>query len=113
MLEAANGNDALKAIDGYSDGKVDLLITDVVMPLMGAGSWPTDYQRSIRRPRYCSRQVTRETNLAMCECAMKARISCRKPYTMNSLVSKVRLLLGGWIEYRVSVGLRQVSHVPG
>ena len=35
LLEAANGDDALKAARGRSVAQIDLLVTDVVMPLMG------------------------------------------------------------------------------
>ncbi len=36
VLEAANGADALQVVDDYSSGRIDLVLTDVLMPGMNA-----------------------------------------------------------------------------
>ena len=99
VLEAANGNDALKAIDGYSDGKVDLLITDVVMPLMGGRELADRLSKIHPETKVLFTSGYAGDQLGDVRMRDEGADFLPKPYTMNSLVSKVRLLLGGWIEY--------------
>lgn len=92
VLTAENGREALAVSSGYG-GKIDLLISDVVMPLMG-GKELADKFRSLRPAMktiyvsgYPDRTIVSDGIVKLGLCFMQ------KPYTVQSLLKKVREVL--------------------
>jgi len=88
VLQAANGNDALRAARAHS-GTIHLMITDVVMPNMGGANLAEQLQRE--RPDmkvlfvsgYAENTVLRHGNIDV------ANRFLQKPFTLKSLARKV------------------------
>ena len=93
MLEAANGNEALSAIHGYSDGNVDLVVTDVVMPLMGGKDLADRLSKIHPETKVLFTSGYAGDQLGDERLRSERADFLPKPYTMHPLLAKVRLLL--------------------
>jgi two-component system cell cycle sensor histidine kinase/response regulator CckA len=92
VLEAGNGVEALEAANEYQ-GKIDLLLTDVIMAHMG-GRELTDRMKLIR-PELKTIYMSGYTDDAVVRHGVftKTEAFLQKPFTPESLVSKVRMVL--------------------
>ena len=88
MLEACNGRDALTVAGNYS-GKIDLLVTDVVMPEMGGvelAQWFAELcpgTAVIHMSGYTGRTLSPEIMESM----------LHKPFTPDTLLRRIRQAL--------------------
>ena len=93
VLSAANGRQALNLMHADSSRKIDILVTDVVMPEMG-GKDLANFVREISpatKVLFCSGYTEEAVNL---HCAgNKATAFLEKPYTIEALATKIRSLL--------------------
>lgn len=89
VLEARNGADALQIQSEYKDD-IDLLITDVVMPLMGGRELEGRMQRL--RPKLKTLYLSGYThNVVVEEGVLKSDVTLLiKPFTKNDLLEKVQ-----------------------
>jgi len=92
VLEAGNGLEALEVANG-NHGKIDLLLTDVVMAQMG-GRELTDRMKLIR-PELKTIYMSGYTDDAVIRHGVFTKMDpfLQKPFTPESLVSKVRMVL--------------------
>ncbi|MBW8889904.1 MAG: PAS domain S-box protein [Fibrobacteres bacterium] len=92
VLEAGNGVEALEAANEYP-GKIDLLLTDVIMAQMG-GRELTDRMKLIR-PDLKTIYMSGYTDDAVVRHGVftKTEAFLQKPFTPENLVSKVRMVL--------------------
>jgi CheY-like chemotaxis protein len=95
VIEAANGEEALELYKQQPDNKIDLVITDVVMPLMG-GKPLADQIRAIR-PESKILFVSGYTDkiLAHKDILEPGVGFLHKPYSPEMLIRKVHNLLTG------------------
>ena len=95
VLEASNGQVALNLIQTYAEGKIDLLITDVIMPQMGGKELVEQlkelYQDADFKVLFISgypgRAVIRQGILALGDAYLQ------KPFVPDTLARKVREVL--------------------
>jgi two-component system cell cycle sensor histidine kinase/response regulator CckA len=94
VLEARHGRDAITVAGGY-DQPIDLLITDVVMPEMGAGELVD--RLLTKRPNLKVLFISGYTNDEVVRRGVTGRDSAfiQKPFTPQDLMKKVRELLDG------------------
>jgi two-component system, cell cycle sensor histidine kinase and response regulator CckA len=94
VLEARHGRDAMTVAGGY-DQPIDLLITDVVMPEMGAGELVD--RLLTKRPNLKVLFISGYTNDEVVRRGVTGRDSAfiQKPFTPQDLMKKVRELLDG------------------
>ena len=92
VLEASNGDDALKICAGHK-GKIDLLVTDVMMPRM-SGRELADRLTALR-PELRVLYVSGYTDDAMLSSGSfpSGTAFLQKPFTLGSLLGKVREVL--------------------
>ncbi|MGH7446173.1 MAG: response regulator, partial [Longimicrobiales bacterium] len=94
VMEASNGAEALRVLGGY-DGNVDLVVTDVVMPVMG-GRQLAEALKTLRtsaRVLYVSGYTD---DAVIRHGVQRADVSfLQKPYTPHALADKVRRVLDG------------------
>ena len=92
VLEASNGDDALKICSGHK-GKIDLLVTDVMMPRM-SGRELADRLTALR-PDLRVLYVSGYTDDAMLSSGSfpSGTAFLQKPFTLGSLLGKVREVL--------------------
>jgi PAS domain S-box-containing protein len=92
VLEAGNGLEALEAANEYS-GKIDLLLTDVIMTQMG-GRELTDRMKVIR-PELKTIYMSGYTDDAILRHGVftKAETFLQKPFTPEALALKIRMVL--------------------
>ena len=93
VLEAANGTEALRLSDEHVDEEIEVLVTDLVMPLMGGAELAR--QLSGRRPRteiiYTSGYV--EEDAMPAELTGPSAEFIHKPYSPADLIVRIRELL--------------------
>ncbi len=95
VLEAENGEDALANARGLKDGKIDLLVADVVMPLMGGAKLASKLAETHPEARvllmsgYLDSDTVRHALLA------QGREFIQKPFSSLSLARKVRDVIDG------------------
>lgn len=93
ILEAANGVEALSVASQYSNGEIDLLLTDVVMPLIGGRELSTklkDFHPEVRviyTSGYTDEAVIRHGMLE------PGTDFVQKPYSLAGLTQKIRSVL--------------------
>jgi two-component system, cell cycle sensor histidine kinase and response regulator CckA len=94
VIEAQNGEEALAAYRGRHD-KIQLLVTDVVMPQMG-GAALTDWLRALY-PDVKVLYLSGYTDDAMARHGVpnSSAVLLRKPFSMDALLDKVREVLDG------------------
>ena len=88
VLEACNGKDALRVLDAH-DEPVDLLLTDVVMPIMGG----PDLAREVlaRQPHTRVLFVSGYTHEALCDGDLEpGSFFLGKPFSPDELARKLR-----------------------
>ncbi|HEX4145668.1 MAG TPA: PAS domain S-box protein [Pirellulales bacterium] len=92
VLDASNGQNAIDAVSGF-DGQLDLIITDVVMPVMG-GRQLVD-RLLVRYPNLKVLYVTGYTDDALVRRGIKhdAHAFLQKPFSPSDLTRKVRTVL--------------------
>ena len=92
VLVASNGSEAIAVASKYA-GRIDLLMTDVVMPVMGGKELAQ--RLSLLRPEMRILYASGYTdNTILSEDVQKAGISfMQKPYTLSMLARKVREML--------------------
>ena len=95
VLEAENGVDALDNARGLKEGSIDLLVADVVMPLMGGASLATRLAEAHPKAKvllmsgYVDGDTVRHALLA------EGREFLQKPFSSLSLARKVRDVIDG------------------
>ena len=95
VVEAENGVDALNNARGLKDGRIDLLVADVIMPLMGGAMLATNL--AVAHPEakvllmsgYVDGDTVRHALLA------GGREFIQKPFSSLSLARKVRDVIDG------------------
>jgi two-component system, cell cycle sensor histidine kinase and response regulator CckA len=94
VLEARHGRDALTVAAGYQH-PIDLLITDVVMPEMGAGELVD--RLLTKRPDLKVLFISGYTNDEVIRRGVSRNDAAfiQKPFTSEDLMTKVRALLDG------------------
>jgi PAS domain S-box-containing protein len=94
LLEAAGGPQALQLAAGHQ-GKIDLLVTDVVMPEMSGRALAERLQAI--RPELKTLYLSGYTDdrLVISDAKDEATMFLQKPFTIDALASKVRHLLDG------------------
>jgi two-component system, cell cycle sensor histidine kinase and response regulator CckA len=93
VLLAANGRQAVNLLHANAGRKIDILVTDVVMPEMG-GKELADYMQNTSpqtKVLFCSGYTEESVNFRGAMSTATAFIS--KPYTIDALALKVRELL--------------------
>jgi CheY-like chemotaxis protein len=91
VLEAANGHDALNLARGNPNEEIDVLLTDVVMPLMGGGELAA--QLKADRPDLKVLYTSGYTDgVIQCAPVVDTKFMA-KPFTPMTLTSKIRQLL--------------------
>jgi signal transduction histidine kinase len=92
VLEAARGDEAIQLAKAHT-GKMHLLITDMVMPVMGGGQLAEEIRalfpgiKVMLMSGYTGDALTRHGGLTLDACFL------RKPFSVRALVLKVRALL--------------------
>jgi len=92
VLEAARGDEAVRLAKAHG-GRIDLLITDMVMPVMGGGELAEEIRalmpgiKVMLMSGYTGDALTRHGGVALDDCFL------RKPFSVRALASKVRALL--------------------
>jgi two-component system, cell cycle sensor histidine kinase and response regulator CckA len=93
VLSAVNGEEGLSIASGFL-GRIDLLLTDVVMP--GMNGWALASRLRVERPDVQVLLMSGYTENAMTDCeGLDAEVSyLQKPFTPDTLAGKVREALG-------------------
>ncbi len=95
VLEAENGVDALDNAHSLKEGRIDLLVADVVMPLMGGAKLATKLAETYPEAKvllmsgYLDGDTVRHALLA------EGREFIQKPFSSLSLARKVRDVIDG------------------
>jgi two-component system, cell cycle sensor histidine kinase and response regulator CckA len=93
VLEASNGEKALSLVHGYTGGRIHLLVTDLVMPLLGGKELASQVREAYPEMKvlfisgHNEYPVTRDSPLGLAEDFLA------KPFMPNELASKVSKLL--------------------
>ena len=93
VLDAANGFEALRAVQEYSESKIHLLVTDVVMPQIGGVALAEKLKSADPNLRvlfisgYTDRAIIHSSILGS-DIAL-----LRKPFSPDSVIDKVREIL--------------------
>ena len=108
VLEAANGHEALNVTEAGTGGDVDLLVTDLVMPLMGGGDLAERIQT--RYPKATVIFTSGYQDDTVVQHGVRRQDECflPKPFTPGTLARKVREVL----EKRPSNGSNQLVSTP-
>ncbi|HMD50429.1 MAG TPA: response regulator [Bryobacteraceae bacterium] len=93
VLEAANGEEALRMVQGSSD-PVDLLITDMIMPQMGGRELVSRLSGQGRDLKILYISGYTDDSIVYAAELPPGSAFLQKPFTLSSLLEKVRALLG-------------------
>ena len=93
VIEASNGKEALKIANELRDGEIDLLLTDVVMPVLGGRALANEFKglhpsaKILYTSGYTDDETVRSGSLDSNSAFM------RKPFTLSTLSQSVHALL--------------------
>ena len=93
VLEASNGIDALNMAGEYADKEIDLLLTDIVMPLMGAAEMVGRFNELHPEARVLYTSGYTQASDALGLASGPGADFLHKPFTTAALSEKVRELL--------------------
>ena len=93
MLEAANGEEALRLIDQYCGRTIDLLLADVVMPQMGGLQLADHLAKSRPEIRIVLMSGYTDESFTGSNAAMDRKAFLQKPFVSDSLLGKIREVL--------------------
>jgi len=91
-MEAENGEAGVTAAARH-DGKIDLVITDVVMPGMGAANWSSNSRSRAQKPRCFTSPDIPRTQLSV-KAPSRAAQHFAEAFHPAKSVAKVREVLG-------------------
>lgn len=89
VLEASNGEEALRVASDHDGEKIQLLLTDVVMPQMGGGELAHRLLAQYPRIKVLSVSASDNDGIAGAE-SLGPWPSLQKPFTIDELARKVR-----------------------
>ena len=93
VLEAANGEEALRLIDQYCGQKIDLLLTDVVMPQMGGLQLANHLAKSRPEVKILLMSGYTDEAITVGDEAVARTAFLQKPFVSDSLLRKIREVL--------------------
>ena len=105
VLEAANGHDALRLARRCPQGELDLLLTDVVMPLMGGKELAEQLTELHPNARVLFISGYTGETVAHHGVAGMDTDFMQKPFTVDTLARKVREVLGARTKCRCELSL--------
>ena len=107
VLEAANGHEALNVTEAGTGGDIDLLVTDVVMPVMGGGDLADRIQTIYPKATVIFTSGYQDDTLLHQGIRREDDCFLQKPFTPGVLARKVREVL----ERRPSNASHQLTSV--
>jgi len=93
VLEATNGEEALRLIDQYCGHRIDLLLADVVMPQMGGLQLADHLAKSRPEIRIVLMSGYTDESFTGGDAAMGRKAFLQKPFVSDSLLGKIREVL--------------------
>ena len=108
VLEAANGHEALNVTEAGTGGDIDLLVTDVVMPVMGGGDLADRIQTIYPNATVIFTSGYQDDTLLHQGVRREDDRFLQKPFTPGVLARKVREVL----ERRPSNASHQLASIP-
>ena len=93
VLEAANGEEALRSIDQYCGQKIDLLVTDVVMPQMGGLQLANLLANSRPEIKIVLMSGYTDETIIVGQAEVDGKAFLQKPFVIGSLLHKIREVL--------------------
>ena len=95
VLEAENGEDALDNARGLKEGRIDLLVADVVMPLMGGAKLATKLAETHPEAKVLLMSGYLDGDTVRYALLAEGREFIQKPFSSLSLARKVRDVIDG------------------
>jgi CheY-like chemotaxis protein len=95
VLEAANGDEALRVAAAHT-GEIDLLVTDVVMPMMGGRELVERLGSTRPKTRVLYMSGYTDGDIVRRGLVQRTRSFVQKPFTAEQLSRKVREVLESW-----------------
>jgi PAS domain S-box-containing protein len=93
VLDAANGEDALRLAEEYAGQKIDLMFTDIIMPRIGAKELAEKLRKMHPETKLLFTSGYTETSVVGRGVMERGIVFLQKPFTAESLARKIREVL--------------------